>query len=141
MNAFRIQWRRAQLAATIVIYYVVPNDNYTHVTYMDPRTGRTEAEFLRGMAYVLVDAVAEGVTFAGLVAYMRRVVRVDPMHVGYFVLERNRRFYFWIHLAGCFTFMLAFMRHWGCDTTFEFAWLRPGFDPANATDAAAVLWT
>ena len=39
-----------------------------------------------------------------------------------------------------FTFVLAFLRHMGCDTSFEFAWLREGFDARNATDAAAVLW-
>ena len=90
---------------------------------------------------MLADAVLQICTLAGLVAYMRRVVRVDPMHVGYFVAQRHRGFYFWVHPAACFTFILAFMRHWGCDTTFDFGWLAPGFDAANATDVAAVLWT
>ena len=125
-------------AASLVIYYVVPNDNRTHVTYMDSRVGRTEAEFLRGMAYVLVDAVAEGVTFAVLVAYMRRVVRVDPMHVGWFIVKRHKAYFFVIHVCVCMAFLCTLTRHFGSDTSMRFLWLREDYlyDPGDPT----VLW-
>ena len=55
---------------SLVIYYLVPNDNRNHITFMDERTGRTEADFIRGMTFVLVDAVVEGATFAVLVAFI-----------------------------------------------------------------------
>ena len=108
--------------------------------------GKTEDQFLQGMLYVLLDAAIQIATLAALVVYVKRVVEVDTMHVGYFVLRRHASFYWWIHPCACFTFILAFTRHNGCDTAFDFAWLEPGFasryDPHNATSALtkSVLW-
>ena len=126
---------------SLVIYYLVPNDNRNHITFMDERTGRTEADFVRGMTFVLVDAVVEGATFAVLVAFMRRVVHVDPMHVGWYLVTRHRAYVFWIHLCICIFFMCMFLRHNGCDTSLQFLWLSPEFsyDPSNQTHP--VLWT
>ena len=51
---------------------------------MDPRVGVTEARFLQGMGYVIVDATTEAIMFAALIYYMRRVLAIDPMRVGWY---------------------------------------------------------
>ena len=109
---------------------------------MDPRVGVTEARFLQGMAYVLIDVAIEAASFAALVAYMRRAVGVDPMRVGWHCVTRHRAYYFWCHITVGPIFASMFLRHAGHDTTFEFLWLQPGFeyDPRNATAAEALLW-
>ena len=127
--------------ASLIMYYLLPNDNYKHITYMDPRVGVTEALFLQGMAFVLVDAVLEAATLAGLVLYIRKVIGVDPMRVGWFIVQRHRAYYFFISLSILLLLVGIFLRHNGHDTTFEFAWLAPGFvyDPSNTT--TAMLWS
>ena len=130
-------------ALSLIIYYLVPQDTYMHVTYMDPRVGASEARFLQGMGYVLVDAVVEAGSLAVLVAYMRRAVGVDPMRVGWYCVTRHRAYFFWIHLTMGIVFVCMFLRHTGHDTAFQFRWLASDFeyDPGNTTAATALLWT
>ena len=132
--------------ASLLIYYVVPNDNKRYITYMDARAGATEARFLAGMVYVLFDALLETATFAGLVVFMRRVVGIDPMRVGWFIVRRNTAYFFWIHICLCIVFLACFLRHIGCDSSFAFAWLRSGFEygPGIVVDpnvTEALLWS
>ena len=130
---------------SLVIFYVLPNENRQHFTYMDSRVGVTEERFLEGMAYVLVDAVLEAATLAALVAYLRRVGGVDPMRVGWVVVQRHRAYFFWIHVTVSLFFLAIFFRHFGADTSFEFAWLAPGFaysddEQLHSSNNTALLW-
>ena len=126
-------------AMSCVIYYVVPNDNYRQFTYMDDRMGVTEARFLQGMGYVIVDATTEAIMFAALIYYMRRVLAIDPMRVGWYCVTRHRHYYFLIHVCVGLFFTCMFIRHCGHDTTFEFRWLDKDL-VYNATTAQSFLW-
>ena len=127
---------------SLVIYYLLP-DNRPRITFMDPRVGVTEARFLQGMMYVLVDAVLESVTFAGLILYMRKVIGVDPMRVGWYCVTKHKAYYFFIHVTMSICFICCFLRNNGHDTTFQFRWLDSDFtyDPNNATIMADFLWS
>ena len=98
------------------------------------------------MLYALADAAVEAVTFAALVAYMRRVAGADPMHVGWFVVRRHGTVVALALMAINIVFLCIFLRHTGSDTKFHFAWLRSGFEydpslPTNSTAAQRLLWT
>jgi len=126
-----------------LIIYNLPNDNSRFISFMDPRL-KTREEFLHGMVFVLLDATIEALTFSGLVAYMRRVVKIDPLPVGWFIVQRHSMFYFVVHLTFCGFFIFMFLRHTGCDPGLRFAWLEEGFmytlgdGPLNST--SPLLW-
>ena len=98
---------------SLVVYYLVPTDNRQFLSFMDPRKGVTEAAFLQGMTFVLVDAALEGLLLVALVVYMRSVVQVDPMRVGWFCVKRHREYYFWITLCVCNAILCMFIYHNG----------------------------
>ena len=108
------------MAGVMMLIYYGPSGNAAYFTFM---RDLSDAEFLQGMLYVLIDVCLETVTFLLLIFVIKRQARVDVLRVGFFLVEQHPWYYFLMLVAPSLFFLHMFLEHSGTDPHFEFQWL------------------
>lgn len=110
----------AVMACVSLLLFYGPGNNREYFSFM---IDKTEAAFLQGMLYVLLDALIEMVTFAVILKYLHKVVGVDATRVGFFLMLKHAYYYFAVTVMSSTCFIALYVEHFGHDTTFTFPWL------------------
>lgn len=121
--------------ASLVIYYW-PTGIRDYMLFMNNNLSTTtEAEFLQGMLYVLLDALIQTGLFVSFTKLIRRITGVNLFDLGHFLASKHPHFFLCVIPGACIYFFGFFLEHNGCDDKFEFLWLREGFN-ASAREAS-----
>mmetsp|Transcript_23490 Transcript_23490/g.48850 ORF Transcript_23490/g.48850 Transcript_23490/m.48850 type:complete len:564 (+) Transcript_23490:176-1867(+) len=116
---------------SVSVYYL--SEKCSFMAYMNDKT---EEQFLRGVKYAMIDTALELFIFLAYAAFLQKKAGVDLIRVGRHIMAQNSQYFFFMTIAACLYFQFMFIQHVGTDTSFQFDWLREGFNATEAVTAS-----
>ena len=79
----------------------------------------SEADFQRGLLYMGIDVVIQSIVFIGLAVYVKRVLYLDVMRIGFFLAKRHWAYYLSVPFGAMIYFNSVFLVSFLYLHTFE----------------------